>query len=126
MMWIAYLTSQHLEASAYSHQRLAGCCVRFDYRFPSVLPEPKQVRDCVLAAGQNYYISGARFFRSSGVINNHTGHILQRGKIREVRKVRKSDHTHAQTIFAVKWRPHGAAFERNAVLVVDTVVVYVR
>src|SRR6266404_9072094 len=123
VMWIAYLTSQHLEASTYSHQRLAGCCVRFDYRFPSVLPEPKQVRDCVLAAGQNLYISGARFFRSSCVINNHTGHILQCGKIREVRKVWQPDHAHAQTILAVDRRPRGAAFERNAVLVVDTVFV---
>src|ERR1051326_1154387 len=42
VMWIAYLTSQHLEATADSYEWLAGCCMRFDYRFPSVLPEPKQ------------------------------------------------------------------------------------
>src|SRR5258705_6588284 len=32
VMWIAYLTSQHLEASAYSYQPLAPSFERFDHR----------------------------------------------------------------------------------------------
>src|SRR5882762_1321801 len=111
VMWIAYLTSQHLEASTYSQERLAGCCVRFDYWFPSVIPKPQQIRDRVLAAGQNQHISGARFFRSPRVIDNYAGYVLQCGKVREVGKVWQPNHTHAQTIFAVERRPHRATFE---------------
>src|SRR5256885_2696928 len=126
VMWIAYLTSQHLEASAYSYQRLAGCCMRFDYWFPSVLPEPKQIRDRVLAAGQNQHISGARFFRSPRVIDNYAGYVLQCGEVREVGKVWQPNHTHAQTIFAVERRPHRATFEGNAIFIVNTVIMQIR
>src|SRR5258705_5887212 len=126
VMWIAYLTSQHLEPSAYSQERLAGCRVRFNHPFPSVLPEPKQIRDCVLAAGQDQHIGGACFFRAPRVIENHTWHVLQRGKIREVGKVRQPDHTHAQTILAVEWRSHRPAFERNTIFIVYAVIAEIR
>src|SRR2546423_1236193 len=126
VMWIAYLTSQHLEASAYSYQRLAGCGVRLDYWFPSVLPEPKKVRNRVLAAGQNQHISGARFFRSPRVIDNYAGYVLQCGEVREVGKVWQPNHTHAQTIFAVKWRSHRPAFERNTIFIVYPVIAEIR
>src|ERR1044072_3545626 len=126
VIWIAYLTSQHLEASAYSNKWLAGSRVRFDYRLPSILPEPKQIADGVLAAWQNQHISGSRFFWSPRVVDNYAGHVFQRGEIREVGKVRKPDHTHAKTIFAIERRPDRAAFERNAIFIVNTVIMEVR
>src|SRR6185369_17574947 len=90
---VVYLASQHLEASADPHQRLAGSRVRFDYRLPSILPEPKQIGDGVLAAWQNDHISGTRFFRAPRVVDNYAGHVFEGSEIREVGKVRKPDHT---------------------------------
>src|SRR4030095_14525379 len=111
-MRVAYFTPKHLKTATDPEERFTGSYVRFDYRFPSVLPEPKQIGDRVFAAGQNHHISCARFFRSPRVIDNYTCHILQSGKICEVGKIRQPDHTHAETIFAVERRPHRLAFER--------------
>src|SRR6267378_1200895 len=58
---VAYLTPQHLETSANTHERLTGSRMRFDHLLPSVFSEPKQIGDRVLTAGQDQDISRARF-----------------------------------------------------------------
>src|SRR5262245_50398823 len=123
-------TPHHLEAATDSHQDLACGDVRLDLFLPTVLSEPEQIRNGVFASGQDEHIGGARLPRLTFVIDNHAGNILQRGKVGEVGKVRQADHTHAQFIFAaipaVRRRLYSAAFERNAVFIVNAVTAKIR
>src|SRR6266852_3348448 len=94
-MRVAYLAPQHLEAAADPDERLPSGHVRFDYRLPAVLSEPQEIRNGVLTAGQNQHIGRSPFFGPACVVDSHVGHVFQGSKIREVGKVRQSDHAHA-------------------------------
>src|SRR5260370_17806517 len=123
---VAYVAPEHLEAAANPDEGLASRRVRFGHWVPSVLPEPEEIGNSVLAARQNQHVGGTRFFGPPGVVENYAGHVFERGKLREVGKVRQPNHAHAQAIFAVGRGSAGATFERNTIFIVNAVIVQIR
>src|SRR5262249_46149740 len=123
---VAYLTAEHLKSPANSYKRLPPGHVEPDIFFPIVRSEPKQIRDGVLASRQDQHVGLARLFRSPRVIDNQSRLAFQRGEVREIRKVREPYYTHAQSVFTVERRLNSTAFERNAVFIINAVIVQVR
>src|SRR5260370_8063944 len=98
---VAYVAPEHLEAAANPDEGLASRRVRFDHWVPSVLPEPEEIGNGVLTARQNQYVGGTRFFGPPGVVENYAGHVFERGKLRELGKVRQPNHPPAKAIFPI-------------------------
>ena len=64
--------AQHLEAAADAEQRPSGGGVRPDRVGQAGLPQPGQVGDCRLGAGEHHQVGGGQFGRLDGEADPHT------------------------------------------------------